>query len=181
MPPATLTQTKPVTPAAANDPSVLIAEAIKKVTTIATLPEVTARIVATVEDPRSTASQLHKIVSHDPALVTRILKVVNSAFYGEPSLEPWLRERSITGLVICGITANQCCETTARMAGNLGFETFFALDATHAFERFDLEGVAIPAAQITRITGANLQEEFASVVSTAELLAAVGRNQRAPR
>src|SRR5438105_10746168 len=84
MPPATLTQTKPVTPAAANDPSVLIAEAIKKVTTIATLPEVTARIVATVEDPRSTASQLHKIVSHDPALVTRILKVVNSAFYGLP-------------------------------------------------------------------------------------------------
>src|SRR3989440_8994039 len=84
MPPATLTQTKPVTPAAANDPSVLIAEAIKKVTTIATLPEVTARIVATVEDPRSTASQLHKIVSHDPALVTRILKVVNSSFYGLP-------------------------------------------------------------------------------------------------
>src|SRR5438477_10152579 len=84
MPPATLTQTKPVTPAAANDPSVLIAEATKKVTTIATLPEVTARIVATVEDPRSTASQLHKIVAHDPALVTRILKVVNSAFYGLP-------------------------------------------------------------------------------------------------
>src|SRR5437763_9892064 len=84
MPPATVTTTRPVTPAAANDPSVLIAEAIKKVTTIATLPEVTARIVATVEDPRSTASQLHKIVSHDPALVTRILKVVNSAFYGLP-------------------------------------------------------------------------------------------------
>src|SRR3989440_6479550 len=84
MPPATLTQTKPVTPAAANDPSVLIAEAIKKVTTIATLPEVTAKIISTVEDPKSTASQLHKIVSHDPALVTRILKVVNSSFYGLP-------------------------------------------------------------------------------------------------
>jgi len=59
-------------------------EAVRKITTIATLPEVTAKIIATVEDPKSTASQLHRIVSHDPALVTRILKVVNSSFYGLP-------------------------------------------------------------------------------------------------
>ncbi|QOV91763.1 HDOD domain-containing protein [Humisphaera borealis] len=59
-------------------------EAVKKVTTIATLPEVTAKIIATVENPKSSAQELHKIVSHDPALVTRILKVVNSAFYGLP-------------------------------------------------------------------------------------------------
>jgi HD-like signal output (HDOD) protein len=62
----------------------LVTNTIKKVTTIATLPEVTSQIIKTVEDPKSSASQLHKIVSHDPALVTRILKVVNSAFYGLP-------------------------------------------------------------------------------------------------
>ena len=62
----------------------IIREMVKKVATIATLPEVTARIISTVEDPKSSASQLHKIVSHDPALVARILKVVNSAFYGLP-------------------------------------------------------------------------------------------------
>ena len=67
----------------AENPS-LVAEALKKVSTIATLPEVTAKIVQTVEDPKSTAAQLHKIVAHDPALATRILKVVNSAFYGLP-------------------------------------------------------------------------------------------------
>jgi HD-like signal output (HDOD) protein len=61
-----------------------VTETVKRVTTIATLPEVTNQIIRTVEDPKSTASQLHKIVSHDPALVTRILKVVNSAFYGLP-------------------------------------------------------------------------------------------------
>src|SRR5438874_3477691 len=66
------------------DTKALVAEAVKKVTTIATLPEVTARIVSTVEDPKSTAAQLHKIIAHDPALVARILKVVNSAFYGLP-------------------------------------------------------------------------------------------------
>src|SRR5882757_3577299 len=62
----------------------LVAEALRKVTNISTLPEVTAKIVATVEDPKSTAASLHKIVAHDPALATRILKVVNSAFYGLP-------------------------------------------------------------------------------------------------
>jgi HD-like signal output (HDOD) protein len=70
--------------ATAIDPQQLIQQAIKKVTAIATLPEITAKIIKTVEDPRSTAAALHKIVSHDPALVTRILKVVNSAFYGLP-------------------------------------------------------------------------------------------------
>src|SRR5258708_36497434 len=66
------------------DTQTLVQQAIRKVTTLSTLPEITTRIVSTVEDPKSTASQLHKIVAHDPALVTRILKVVNSAFYGLP-------------------------------------------------------------------------------------------------
>ena len=69
---------------AVAEPQPRVLDIVKKVTTIATLPEVTAKIIATVEDPKSTAAKLHQIVSHDPALVTRILKVVNSAFYGLP-------------------------------------------------------------------------------------------------
>jgi len=38
-----------------------------------------------VEDPRSTAQDMHDIVKHDPALAAKILKIVNSAFYGLPS------------------------------------------------------------------------------------------------
>lgn len=68
----------------AADPKQLIASAIASVSNIATLPEVTAKIVKTVEDSKSNAQQLHQIISHDPALVSRILKVVNSAFYGLP-------------------------------------------------------------------------------------------------
>lgn len=70
--------------AVAIDPKQYVDEALKKITAIATLPEVTSKIIATVEDPKASASTLHKIVSHDPALATRILKVVNSAFYGLP-------------------------------------------------------------------------------------------------
>lgn len=59
-----------------------IAELVDNLDSIATLPEVTARITAAVNDPKSTAGDLQRIISHDPALVSRILKAVNSSFYG---------------------------------------------------------------------------------------------------
>ncbi len=71
-------------PTAVAEPPNKALDVVKKMSALSTLPEVTAQIIRTVEDPRSTAAKLHQIVSHDPALVTRILKVVNSAFYGLP-------------------------------------------------------------------------------------------------
>ena len=58
--------------------------ALTKCGDIATLPEVTARIIQLVEDPASTARDMHEVIKMDPALSTRVLKVVNSAFYGLP-------------------------------------------------------------------------------------------------
>ncbi len=62
----------------------VVANAIREISHIATLPEITLKIVSIVEDPTSTAQDLHAVISKDPALCTRILKVVNSAFYGLP-------------------------------------------------------------------------------------------------
>lgn len=58
--------------------------AIREISHIATLPEITLKIIELVENPESTAQDLHKVISNDPALCSRILKVVNSAFYGLP-------------------------------------------------------------------------------------------------
>ncbi len=58
--------------------------AIRSISHIATLPEVTVKIIELVEDPSSTAQDLHHVIANDPALCSRILKVVNSAFYGLP-------------------------------------------------------------------------------------------------
>ncbi len=76
-------------------------DSIRKLTAIATLPEITVKIIATVEDPNSTAAQLHKLITHDPALVTRILKLVNSSFYGLPGQISSI-ERAV---VLVGLTA----------------------------------------------------------------------------
>ncbi len=71
--------------ATTNDEQAAIVEAsIKGISHIATLPEITLKIIDLVEDPTSTAQDLHNIISNDLALCSRILKVVHSAFYGLP-------------------------------------------------------------------------------------------------
>ncbi|HEY7909837.1 MAG TPA: cysteine hydrolase family protein, partial [Thermomicrobiales bacterium] len=52
-----------------------------------------------------------------------IPKHVHSAFIGT-DLEARLRGAGITTLVITGLVANHCVESTARMAGNFGFDTY---------------------------------------------------------
>lgn len=61
-----------------------VSSAIREISHIATLPEITLKIIELVEDPDSTAQDLHNVIANDPALCSRILKVVNSAFYGLP-------------------------------------------------------------------------------------------------
>ncbi|MGI8864595.1 MAG: isochorismatase family protein [Solirubrobacteraceae bacterium] len=68
------------------------------------------------------------VVDATPDLL--VVKQTNSCFYGRPDLHAWLQRHSSYAVAICGITTNHCCETTARMAGNLGYDTKFILDAT---------------------------------------------------
>jgi putative nucleotidyltransferase with HDIG domain len=58
-----------------------VAALIKNIDAVITLPEVTARIVKIINDPNATAGDLHRIIAHDPSLVSRILQRVNSSFY----------------------------------------------------------------------------------------------------
>ena len=104
-----------------------------------------------------------------------VVKSVNSAFYGEPDLDGWLRSRGLDDVVICGITTNHCCETTARMAGNLGYRVTFVVDATRTFDRAMPDGSVISAADLMRTTAANLHGEFADVVNTDEVVARFDR------
>ena len=109
------------------------------------------------------------VVSGEPDLL--VTKTVNSSFHGEPSLQAWLDEAGIEQLYLCGITTNHCCETTARVGGNLGYDVRFVLDATHTFDRADPEGRVVTADELARVTATNLHGEFATVVSTADVVA----------
>ena len=98
-----------------------------------------------------------------------IEKTVNSAFIGT-ELEERLRRGGVTSVVITGLTTNHCVETTARMAGNLGFDTYFVSDATATFDRVGPDGVRHAAEDIQAMTLSNLNGEFATIVTTDEAL-----------
>ncbi len=57
---------------------------VDKLKDIPTLPQVVARIVEIVDSPNTSASDLNKAISNDQALSAKVLKLVNSAFYGFP-------------------------------------------------------------------------------------------------
>ena len=65
--------------------------------------------------PDHPGNDFKPVVTGEPDLL--VSKHTNSCFYGDPDLHAWLQARDIQQLVLCGITTNHCCETTARMAG----------------------------------------------------------------
>lgn len=99
-------------------------------------------------------------------------KRVNSGFIGT-KLEEDLRAAGIQTLVLVGLTTNHCVSTTARMAGNLGFDTFVVSDATATFARATLDGRLRSAQEVHDAALSDLHEEFATIVTTGAVLAAV--------
>ena len=99
-----------------------------------------------------------------------IIKHGSSAFIGT-GLEDRLRKAGLDRLVLAGGAANFCVESTARMAGNLGFDTIVVADALINFQKTLRDGRVMPPGDVLALTLANLSGEFASIKTTAEVLA----------
>ncbi|MFC4589308.1 cysteine hydrolase family protein [Sphaerisporangium corydalis] len=100
-----------------------------------------------------------------------LTKSVNSAFYGRPNLDEWLRGHGIGQIIIVGMQTNMCNETTARMAGNLGYQVLYPIDAMHTFDATGPDGEVVTAEDLTRATAASLHHGgFAQVIHTTDLL-----------
>lgn len=86
-------------------------------------------------------------------------------------LERWLHARGIHKLVIVGVSTSNSVEATARTAGNLGFDTHVVADATFTFAKQDYAGTYRTADEVHAMSLANLEGEYAAIVSTDETLA----------
>lgn len=62
----------------------IVRTAIERIRNIHTLPEIAIRIRELLDDPECTADKVDQLICTDPALSARILRVVNSSFYGMP-------------------------------------------------------------------------------------------------
>ncbi len=98
-----------------------------------------------------------------------VQKSVNSAFIGT-SLEADLRAAGRRTLVVTGMQTNLCVSTTARMAGNLGFDTYVVSDATATFDNTGPDDRLFPAQLLHDVALADLHGEFATVIGTNEVL-----------
>jgi len=85
-------------------------------------------------------------------------------------LEDQLRRRGVGRVVVCGIRTEQCCETTARMAADLGFMVEFVTDATTTSAIEATDGLAaVSGDEIMQRTESILAARgFATIVRTAD-------------
>lgn len=109
------------------------------------LPAVVMRVMQTINDPTTSAADLNRLISGDPALASKVLRLVNSSYYGFPR-----RISTIThAVVILGFN------TVRNLTTSLG--VFNAFDPSGGHTAMDREqfwahslGAAVAASVIAR-------------------------------
>ncbi len=75
------------------------AELVGGVVRLVSLPEVCIRVNEMLDDPHASAADFGKVIGQDTGLTARLLKIVNSSFYGFPSrIETVSRAVTVIGL-----------------------------------------------------------------------------------
>jgi nicotinamidase-related amidase len=134
----------------------------------------------TVFDPAG--GQVRFIPPLAPADGEPVLHKTSINAFTTTGLQQILVSRGIAAVVICGIRTEQCCETTARIASDLGYQVTFVIDATasHPIRHRDAPaGLSVaelladprtlPAGEVIERTEYALAGRFATIVTLAEL------------
>lgn len=94
-----------------------------------------------------------------------IVKHVHNAFT-DTGLDYWLRSRGIRRLAIAGIRTEQCCETTTRVASDLGYAVNYVTEATLTFPMVHAaSGRRYDVAEIKQRTELVLDGRFARIAT----------------
>lgn len=107
---------------------------------------------------------------------TVILKDVNSGFIGT-DLELRMRQHGVSRLVIVGFFTNFCVETTTRMAGNMGYDTYLIPEACATTNRIGPDGTDYEPELVHAMAVASLHGEFCTAISAADAVSLVTQNR----
>ncbi len=94
----------------------------------------------------------------------------HSALVGS-GLDVWLVANGIRRLIVSGIRTEQCCETTARHASDLGYAVDYVGEATLTFAMVDAAGRTWSPAEIRARTELVLAGRFARIATVEQALA----------
>ena len=136
-----------------SDPAPTLKDVVQNLDDMPALPTVVARLTRLIADPRTTASDINAALSSDPGLVTKILKQVNSSYYGFSR-----RITTITNAVVI-LGFNQ--------VRNLALSAFiFDAFGRHQGSLFDVNGFwrhsigsAFLAAQLAKVIDPKVEED----------------------
>lgn len=104
-----------------------------------------------------------------------LLKDTRNAFTST-TLQVQLLALGVRRVAITGISMEQCCETTARVAADLGYAVDFVIDGTMTFPipNPEVPGEELGVTAIEERTTYALRRRFARIVRTADLVAELG-------
>ena len=94
-----------------------------------------------------------------------IEKDVNSAFVGT-DMELRMRQHGVSRLVVAGFFTNFCVETSVRMSGNMGYDTYLVHDACATCNRIGPDGTDYDPQLLHDVTVSNLHGEFCTALDT---------------
>jgi nicotinamidase-related amidase len=108
-----------------------------------------------------------------------LLKDTRNAFTST-TLQVKLLALGVRRLAITGISMEQCCETTTRVAADLGYAVDFVIDGTMTFPipNHDVPGEELSVQAIEERTAYVLRRRFARIVGTAQLVAELDELRR---
>jgi nicotinamidase-related amidase len=110
----------------------------------------------------------------------QLTKTSHNAFT-TTNLQQTLTQQGITEVMVCGIRTEQCCETTARVASDLGYHVTFVTEATatgpiahrdaptgQTVEQLLADPRTLPAGAVIERTEYALAGRFATIATIAE-------------
>ncbi len=129
--------------------------------------------IHTDEDPGfGTDHPLFKLMDEiSPRSTEPVIQKNTRNAFTSTGLSALLLERGVRRVAITGIQMEQCCETTARVAADLGYAVDFVIDGTMTFPipNWDKPGEELGVDAIRERTEYALRKRFARITSVAEL------------
>jgi len=143
-----------------------IAKIIKRVNDLPTLPRSILKITEVVNNPESSARDLANVITEDQILTARLLKLVNSAFYGFPQ-----RISTVTGaVVLLGFDSIRNLLLTTSM-----FDLFSRKSKINKFNREQLWDHSLGCAVGAKVIGSYLRSDNIEELFVSGLLHDIGK------